>query len=57
MESYDIIYDETKERMKQDKIKEDTKIYLDKQSKIGEVNPYTFRMVLSKELLYDEKID
>ena len=57
IESYDIIYDETKERMKQDKIAEDTKLFLDKNIKASNINPYTFRMVLSKESLYDENVE
>lgn len=57
IESYDIIFDESKERMKQDKIKEDTKLFLDKNIKASNINPYTFRMVLSKDSLYDEKVE
>lgn len=56
LESYDIIFDETKERIKQDKIKEDTKLFLDKNIKASNINPYTFRMVLSKESLYEENV-
>lgn len=57
IESYDIIYDETKERMKQDKIVENTKLFLDKDIKASNINPYTFRMVLSKESLYEENVE
>ena len=56
LESYDIIFDETKERIKQDKIEENTKLFLDKNIKASNINPYTFRMVLSKESLYDENV-
>lgn len=57
IESYDIIYDETKERMKQDKIVENTKLFLDKNIKASNINPYTFRMVISKESIYDENVE